>query len=133
MYNNVGRELKNWAKLVVILLEIPSGIAGALLFYLIGIEGEEIILGLLVGALVAVLGYYIARLVGIAIYAFGELVETNAATAKSAEELVKLMKGDVGNTAKRASAKSAVQTAKYEGQKTGVWNPNAFSHYKDNE
>lgn len=132
MYDNVGRELKKWAEFIVHVQTIPSACLGGFLFVSIAVESEKLLLGLLVGALVTTIGYLLARLSAIMLYAFGELVETNASTAKSAEELVKLMKGDVGNTVKTASTKSAVQTAKYEGQKTGVWNPNAFSHYKDN-
>ena len=133
MYNNVGREIKYLAKGYV----IGETIQYILFVVLVSIGWRsatgDILVPLLVGIPVVLWGYRKARLKAIEYYAFGELVETNASTAKSAEELVKLMKGDVGNTAKTASTKSAVQTAKCEGQKTGVWNPNAFSHYKDNE
>lgn len=77
MFKNVGRELKNWAKFLVIIFTIPWGIV-ALSFLFMGIAEEEwalVLLAVLLGPIIVVIGYFFARLTGIMLYAFGELVE----------------------------------------------------------
>ena len=122
MYNNVGREIKYLAKGYV----IGETIQYILFVVLVSIGWRsatgDILVPLLVGIPVVLWGYRKARLKAIEYYAFGELVETNASTAKSAGEMVKLMNGDAGNGEKPNAP-----------QNGGFWNPGAFKHYKDKE
>ena len=74
MFNNVGSEIKAWAKILVILITIVSvilgGVWGSVLF---GDYGINIVLG---AAIFGVIGYFLGRLSAMAIYAFGQLVES---------------------------------------------------------
>ena len=98
MFKNVGRELKNWAKFLVIVFTIPWGIV-ALSFLFMGIAEEEwalVLLAVLLGPIIVVIGYFFARLTGIMLYAFGELVENtkimkDALTVNSMKENSEIM------------------------------------------
>lgn len=77
MFNNVGREIKGWARLLLILLTIPWIIAGLGVVAMIAEMDEDlIILGLILGVVVAGFGYLLARFSAMFIYAYGQLVET---------------------------------------------------------
>ena len=74
MFKNVGNELKVWAKIIVILLTVPSVLFGLFLIKA-GIDAWYDGLWLYIaGIVVAVAGYFLARLAGIFTYAFGELI-----------------------------------------------------------
>ena len=77
MFKNVGRELKNWAKAIVIFLTIPWVLAALIVIGMAIGDGDAvfIIITLFACPLLALLGYWLSRLAGIMLYAFGELVE----------------------------------------------------------
>lgn len=76
MFKRVGKEIKTWAKVLVILEMIPIVIAGVAVAMLAFAYDEELIIpGILCGILIVVLGYFIARLSSIMLYAKGELVD----------------------------------------------------------
>jgi hypothetical protein len=78
MFKRVGKEIRTWAKVLVILEMIPIVLAGILcaLYFIEEGPGEEfIVIGILCGILIIVLGYFLARLSAIILYSWGELVE----------------------------------------------------------
>lgn len=74
MYNQVGKELKGWAKFIVILLTIPFVAIGILLLVAL-IDADLAFLGSVICLVTVLLGYALARLSGIILYAFGEIVD----------------------------------------------------------
>ena len=79
MFPNVGKELKNWAKFFFIITLIPFCLAalGALISVTSAVREGGFFLGLIAGGVIAAIGYFVARLSSILLYAFGELVDTN--------------------------------------------------------
>jgi len=112
MFNDVGNELKNWARLIVILLTIPAVLAGIVLL-IVFVEQEMILLGVIIALVASVLGYILARLSAILLYAFGELV----ACATSIDERLE----KIGSSPEMETSQP---------QNGNFWNPNAFSSYK---
>ncbi|MBO4938727.1 MAG: hypothetical protein J6C98_06990 [Oscillospiraceae bacterium] len=112
MFNHVGRELKNWARVIVILLTVPAVIIGFLLLVTFAYE-DMLLLGLIIGILVPGLGYFFARLAAIMLYAYGELVDR----AESIDNKMELSKGK----------ESSDKVVSNDGS---GWNANAFSTYK---
>lgn len=79
MYKNVGCELKKWAKVIVVLFTIPWAVV-ALCIIGWAIAEEELdlfLISLCVGSMITLVGYWISRVVGILLYAFGELVDNS--------------------------------------------------------
>ena len=77
MFNNVGREIKGWAKLLLVLLTIPWIVAGfGVVAMMLEMDEDLMILGLILGLTVAGFGYVLARFSAMFIYAYGQLVET---------------------------------------------------------
>lgn len=74
MYKNVGKELKGWAKFLVILLTIPYVIIGVISIAYFSSEDQGG-LGVLVAIMIVIVGYFLARMGAILLYAFGEIVD----------------------------------------------------------
>lgn len=76
MFKRVGKEIKTWARVLVVLEMIPVVMAGVALAIMAGVYDEELlILGILGGIVVILLGYFLVRLANIMLYAKGELVD----------------------------------------------------------
>lgn len=69
MYKNVGKEIKRWASVFVVLMAIPSVLLGILAMAL----GKE--WGILVGIVIIAVGIVLARFFGMFMYGFGEITE----------------------------------------------------------
>ena len=76
MFKRVGKEIKTWAKVLVILGMIPVVIGSAIgAFVLIDEGGINPIISIL-GAIIAIaLGYFLLRLCNMMLYSWGELVD----------------------------------------------------------
>ena len=84
-FENVGKEIKMWAKTLAVLTFIPFCIGGlAVLFGAFAAlgeaEGGAFLLGLIGAALIVGVGYLVARLSAIILYGFGELVDKTSDT-----------------------------------------------------
>lgn len=76
MFKRVGKEIKTWAKILVILEMIPVVMAGVAIAILAAMYDEELLILGIIGAIVVILlGYFIVRLANIMLYAKGELVD----------------------------------------------------------
>lgn len=81
MFKRVGKEIKTWAKVLVILQMIPVvllGLAACCGGFVISDGMNEslyAVVGIVVGILIIVLGYLLARLSAILLYAKGEAVD----------------------------------------------------------
>ena len=90
MFKRVGKEIRTWAKVLVILEMIPivlAGIACALYFIMDGYGDEFVVIGILCGILIIVVGYFLARLSAIMLYSWGELVERTVCIDERLEKL----------------------------------------------
>ena len=90
MFKRVGKEIRTWAKVLVILEMIPivlAGIACALYFIMDGYGDEFVVIGILCGILIIVVGYFLARLSAIILYSWGELVERTVCIDERLEKL----------------------------------------------
>lgn len=74
MYKDVGKEIKFWAKVSVVLLTIPFVLVGIFVWLLL-IEARSGFVGFFVGLIVALIGYFFARLGSILLYGYGELID----------------------------------------------------------
>lgn len=74
MFKDVGKELKNWARVVVLLHTFPYAVIGVILWIILSQE-DLAILGFAVGAVIVAYGYILSRFKGIELYAYGELVD----------------------------------------------------------
>lgn len=76
MFKRVGKEIRVWAKVLVILQMIPIVIAG-IVCAVAGFMYDTSfgVIGIIAGILVIVLGYLLARLSAIMLYSWGEVVE----------------------------------------------------------
>ena len=72
MFQNVGKEIKGWAKFIVVLITVMFVLTGCIVVIDYGLP-----VMLLVGGILGVLGYFIGRLTAILLYAFGELVDAS--------------------------------------------------------
>ncbi|MBO5129250.1 MAG: hypothetical protein J6B95_02755 [Oscillospiraceae bacterium] len=112
MFKNVGKELKNWARIIVILMTVPSVLVSILLIVIFA-EQDLTFLGIVFGVIVIALGYFFARLSAIMLYAYGELVDRTESIDDRLEMVGKSHTEEI----------PSVQTG-------SGWNPNAFSSYK---
>ena len=95
MYKDVGYEVKTWAMTIVFLLMILPlllAIAVVVLFA----QFDQLIVGICIGTMILGLGYAVARLGGVFLYAFGELVESNTEMNKNLVEVLRLMQEESG-------------------------------------
>lgn len=85
MFQDIGQKIKNYAKVLMALGVIFSILFGVLLWSFFGnLEDVRFIfVGFLLGALVAALGILGTYLTVMVLYAFGELVDTNAEIARN--------------------------------------------------
>ncbi len=75
MFKNVGREIRIWAKVLVILQMIPVAIGAiAVAFAMISQDPDLTVPAILVGIIILVVGFFIARLGGLLLYSWGEMV-----------------------------------------------------------
>lgn len=76
MFKRVGKEIRVWAKVLVILQMIPIVLAG-IVCAIAGFTYDVVygVLGIIAGILFIVLGYLLVRLSAIILYSWGELVE----------------------------------------------------------
>lgn len=76
MFHDVGKELKRLAKTYVILRTIPCVLLGIVVIILFTLNGDEHApAGFAVAAVIVAVGYGLARLAAIQLYAYGELVD----------------------------------------------------------
>ena len=78
MFKRVGKEIRIWAKVLVILEMIPIVLAAIVCALYCITEGPSdigVVLGIALGILIIVVGYFLARLSAIMLYSWGELVE----------------------------------------------------------
>ena len=85
MYPDVGNELKRWARILAILLTIPSVLLGLAVFA-IAAKYDYGFRGFLAALIIAALGYFFARLSWITLYAYGELVDCVSKIENNMEE-----------------------------------------------
>lgn len=108
MFPNVGKELKNWAKFFFFVIFIPFCLAGLVVFCgSIGQGPKAFFGGLIVMAIIVVVGYFIARLNCILLYAFGELVDTNM-------EINRKLSADKPGTQPQASCTEQTNCEQYD-------------------
>lgn len=75
MFKNVGREIRIWAKVLVVLQMIPVTIgAVAVALAMISRSSKLLVPAILLGIIIMVVGFFIARLGGLLLYSWGEMV-----------------------------------------------------------
>lgn len=75
MFKNVGREIRTWAKVFLVLQMIPIVVgAVAAAWYLIDLNQEYMVLGILAAVVIVLVGYLLARFSTILLYSWGELI-----------------------------------------------------------
>ena len=92
MFPNVGKELKKWAEFFFFAQFVSFCLVGlVVLGRSIGQGPKEFFVRLILSAIIVVVGYFIARLNCILLYAFGELVDSNVEINRklSADKAVK--------------------------------------------
>lgn len=75
MYSEVGKKIKVLAKVIVIIMTIPSVLLGIGIFVWLAQFEELAAVGFFIGIGVIALGYFFAWLSRILLYAYGELVD----------------------------------------------------------
>ena len=91
MFKRVGREIKTWAKVLVILEMIPVVMSGVGLAIAAAVYDDDmLILGIICGIVVILLGYFFVRLANIMLYAKGELVDRVARIDEKLEKMEKM-------------------------------------------
>lgn len=85
MYPDVGKEIKRWAKFLVVLMTLPAVLLGIVVFAIMATQDSGLwtFLGLLAGLAVGTLGYFFARLSYIILYAYGELTDCVSSIANN--------------------------------------------------
>lgn len=105
MFENVGGKIKTLVK-VMFFLEAIGFIVGGIIM---AVSDEDLIL---IGLGVAVVGPLVAWISSLALYAFGELVESNLRISRGVERLTG------SNTATQQAPKTAVNTNSFSAQST---------------
>lgn len=113
MYKNVGREIKNVAQAIVVLLAAPAVLLGVALCFVLG---KSIgFFGVVIGIGIIVVGILLARLSGMVIYGFGELVENSAEIRKN------LRNNDSAHDVGENTEEGVESKAKVEVSGNGKW------------
>ena len=91
MFRNIGRKIQNIAKVVFYIGAIFSVLAG--LIFLAAMIGEgEIVVGFLVGILIAAIGIFLSWICVLQLYAFGRITENTDEQVRLSEEILKALK-----------------------------------------
>ena len=115
LYENVGRKIKNWAKLIFVIETIGAVITGLVLLF----NYEDLIL---YGLLTLVCGPIVAYIGSWILYAFGELVEKTADNENNTRQILKKL------NEKSADASIAFIKNKEYGNKTTNTPQTASAH-----
>lgn len=110
LFGNVGGKIKTLVK-VMFFLEVMGSFVGAIACFSSVEDGELLGLG------IAVVGPLVAWISSLALYAFGELVESNLRISRGVERLTG------SNTATQQDPKTAVNTNSFSAQSTQTDSP----------
>ena len=96
MFNNIGKKIKNLAK-IICTLEYAFFLLYALFLAATLFSQEEILQGLLLFLLYAAIGFLIAWISSIFVYGFGELIENSSKSVSIQKECLEIQKNILKN------------------------------------
>lgn len=94
MFYQVGKELKRWAKFLVVLMTLPSILLAVYLLNRFNNMGLPLVISLIICILLVGIVYFLARLACIKLYAYGELVDRVASVDQNLKILLEKTDGE---------------------------------------